>query len=261
LTAYSLAHGQRVFATEIRNEGQPVQVDGTYRWRDHVLVLGRHQQVPGIDRAKASITVIGAEGEVESRFPVAFPCETLAVDGTHDLLLCLQHLHEKDPHELLDPQVIRMLQLPSGNEIGRQEVPILEHMTTDSAGGLYVLRRPGYLKDASHKPGLTNGLIEKYSLKPWTKIWSVEVAPERGYVQLIALDQGALSYAIFDTAIGGLLDDQLRWVGGPMDPRTGKPLADRRRYDPYSIDTVVRGKRYQITRTDKGGLRVHAGGT
>ena len=259
IVAVSLADGERVFAAEIKREGQPVQIQGTYLWRDSVVVFGYHQHEPGLFNKEFSITVVDREGKMTKQFPIAFPCRALAVDESRNALLCLQDRDKlaKDP-QVLDPQVLWILELPSGKEVSRENVPVAEHLTADNEGGLYVLRTPANLDDyMMRKVDKAVSQIEKYSIDPWAKLWSVEVRPERGYPCLIAVEQGTVCYAIYDEGAGSLLDEKIKWIGGPLDPSTSKELGGGKCYDPYRMDVEVAGKQYVITKA-KEGLRVVA---
>ena len=255
ITALSLSNGHTVYRTKLGSINEhPLQVVGIWPWRENVIVWAYYQEEPGLFNKIFSITVLNNRGKILKQVPITLPLEPMAVDEKNSVLLCRQMVDEKDFKQHLDPQILRVLELPSGTEKFQVKIEPLTHMITDKDGNLYINRLDLKNNDREEynnkRLSSLSGYIEKYSIVPWQKLWSVSVRPEKGYPIGLKYERDKLWYAIHDRDGGPFPEDRRKWIGGPINCETGEAVESQRKCDPYRIEAEVDGKHYIITRID-----------
>ncbi len=254
ITALALTDGHTVYRTKISINGRPLQVLGIWPWQENVVVWGYYQEEPGLFNHICSITILSNRGKILRQFPITLPLKPMAVDEKNSVLLCQQKVDEKDFEQFLDPQILWVLELPSGTEKFQVKISPFSDLATDLAGNVYInflnQRNDAWMDYAEKRASFLSTCIEKYSVVTWQKIWSVKVTPEKGYSQLLKYEKNMLWYTVYHEDGGPLVVDRRKWIGGPINCETGEAVESQRKCDPYRIETEVDGKHFLITRID-----------
>jgi hypothetical protein len=254
VTALSLSNGHTVYRTKIGINGRPLQVRGIWPWRENVIVWGYYQEEAGLFNHISSITILNARGKILKQFPITIPVKPMAADEKNNLLLCKQRVDEKDFEQFLDPQILHVLELPSGTEKLQVKISPFTDLAADQDGNVYIhflnQRNDAWMDYAEKRASFLSACIEKYSVVPWQKIWSVNVTPQKGYSELLKYEKNMLWYTVYDRDGGPLVEDRRKWIGGPLNCKTGEALESQRKCDPYRIEAEVDGKHFLITRID-----------
>ena len=254
ITALALTDGHTVYRTKISINGRPLQVLGIWPWQENVVVWGYYQEEPGLFNHICSITILNNRGKILKQFPLTLPLRPMAVDEKNSVLLCQQKVDEKDFEQHLDPQILRMVELPSGTEKFQVKISLFTDLATDQDGNVYInflnQRNDAWIDYVEKRAPYLSACIEKYSVVPWQKIWSVKVTPEKGYSQLLKCEKNTLWYAVYDEDSAPLVEDKRKWIGGPLNCKTGEAVESQRKCDPYRIEAEVDGKHFLVTRID-----------
>lgn len=254
ITALSLSNGHTVYRTKISINGHPLQVTGIWPWQENVVVWGYYQKEPGLFNKISSVTVLNNRGKLLKHFPITLPLGPMAVDENNGVLLCRQEVDEKDFKQFLDPPILWVLELPSGKEKFQVKISPFSDLVTDQDGNVYInflnQRNDAWMDFAEKRASFLGTCIEKYSIVPWQKIWSVKVTPQKGYSELLKYEKNTLWYAVHDRDGGSLVMDRRKWIGGPINCENGEAVESQRKCDPYRIETEVDGKHYIITKVD-----------
>ena len=254
ITALAMPDGHTVYRTKISINGHPLQVVGIWPWQENVIVWGYYQEEPGLFNHIPSITILNARGKILKQFPLTLPLKPMAVDEKNNLLLCQQEVDEKDFKQHLDPQILRVLELPSGTEKFQVKISPFTDLATDQDGNVYInflnQRNDAWMDYAEKRASFLSACIEKYSVEPWQKIWSVNVTPEKGYSQLLKYEKNMLWYTVYDEDGGPLVEDRRKWIGGPLNCKTGEAVESQRKCEPYRIKAEFDGKHFLFTRID-----------
>jgi hypothetical protein len=254
ITALALTDGHTVYRTKITINGHPLQVVGIWPWQENVVVLGYYQEEPGLFNKIGSITVLNNRGKILKQFPLILPLNPMAVDEKNSVLLCRQEVDEKDFKQFLDLPILWVLELPSLTEKFQVKISPFSDLATDQEGNVYInflnQRNDAWMDYAEKRASFLGTCIEKYSVVPWQKIWSVKVTPAKGYSELLKYEKNMLWYTVLDRDGGPLVEDRRKWIGGPLNCKTGEAVESQRKCDPYRIETEVDGKYYIVTRVD-----------
>lgn len=253
VTSLRLEDGRGVFRRKMMVEGFPLQVRGLWAWGEKTVIWGFHQGKSSTKRF-SWILVLDPNGKTAKRFNVSLPLEIMAVDQTNDLLLCFQKWDDTVLRIQKDPYEVVGLDLPSGTVKFSVPAPLAFDIVADENGNAYVMSRvkSGRRGDA----GVYDALLEKYSVVPWKKLWSVEIeGTEESYPRRLLYQQDLLWYALYEDDAGSTPQETIIWSGGPLDPDTAEYIETELRCNPYKMQVEVEGKKYTITR-DGGGVRV-----
>lgn len=247
VNAFALSTGQPVYHTRMILDNKRLQVTGVWPWRVDTLIWGYVETTSNNTRRRAYfILCLDAAGSIIRRCPLEH-LRPMAVDVKNNLLLCMERGATDASTRRSGPDNVVMLDLPSCDEKYRVPGGLLLDLVTDDCGYAYVLCRESDL--VGERTLLPVSHIEKYSVVPWRCVWSVDPGgPHPGYPVMLQYQQGALWYAIFDSKGGHRLEDTLNWIGGPLDPETGRLTQSGLKCDTYRLEVKVNGREYVVTR-------------
>lgn len=266
ITALSLSNGHVIYRKKISIKGNPLQVWRTWSWRDNVVVGGYYQEKSGHSDRIGLATVLDSRGRITNQFSIPPALGPRAVDEKNNLLLCQQEVDANylEEDRYLDPQILHMLELPSGKEKFQAEIAPFNHLVTDKEGNVYI-NFLNQMSDAwadymKERRASVNTCIEKYSVFPWQKIWSVAITPKNGHSELLKYEEGMIWYSVYDENADFSKDgeededrviypeDGRKWIGGPINCATGEKMESQQKCDPFRITTRLDSKQYIITK-------------
>jgi hypothetical protein len=262
ITALTLSNGRIVYRTRININKHPLQGCSVSPLRDNVVVGGYIQEEPGANNRMYFVTILDGRGQIVNQFSIPPVSGIRSVDEKNNLLLCHQDVDANDRYTVLDPQILHMLELPSGTEKFQVKIAPFNYLVADKEGNVYI----NFLNQMSsawadymeERTASVNTRIEKYSVLPWQKIWSTAITPERGHSELLKYEDGMLWYSICDeNADFGEDEDRViypedirKWIDNPINCETGKRIETEQECDPYRFVAEYKDEKYIITKAD-----------
>jgi len=250
VTARNLHTGKLVFSTNVMYQGMPVQIYGIWDWEGSVVVHGfiqKTQRAPMSFGIQYVITVLNHNGGVGIQFAIPFALKTKTVDRKHGMVFTCQDRSRKDRDNPLVPDIVVGYSLRLGKEVLRKELePFISDMIADGDGHIYLLKT-SRRNVQGKKPAFS---IEKYLIAPWKKLWSTDIAPKVGDPAHLKLEDKRIWYSVYHRDWGEMPDEYTKWIGGPLDTKTGAEIETTETCDPSRITAMVDGIHYVITKED-----------
>jgi hypothetical protein len=152
----------------------------------------------------------------------------------------------KDGQQYSDTQIVRTVDLNSGEKEFAAAVKHVVDIAGDGKGNVYILRRTDRIASDDQQSYHWDGYVEKYSVVPWQNLWSrqVEAPAERHHPLCLRYKDGLVWYSFIHGSGGRRAHEEMKWRA--LDAETGEPAQPDRSFDPYKTETTLNGKRYTL---------------